>query len=167
MVVTQRQRTERVVEQRTAELAESESRMRAVVDNVVDGIITINGQGIIKTFNRAAESIFGHAADEAVGQNVKILMPPPYQGSHDGYLASYLETGNAKVIGIGREVEGLRKDGSTFPLSLAVSEFRLGDKHMFIGSVRDITCSKEAEEELHAARSRRKTQTAPNRTSWP
>ncbi len=152
MIITQRERTERVVEQRTAELAESESRVRAVVDNVIDGIITINADGAIRTFNPAAESIFGYSADEVAGQNVKILMPPPYKDEHDGYLANYINTGNAKIIGIGREVEGRRKDGSTFPMSLAVSEIELGDKRMFVGVVRDITRFKQAEDALHAAK---------------
>lgn len=152
MVITQRERIKRVVEQRTVELAVSESRVQAIVDNVVDGIITINDRGIIKTFNLAAERIFGYTADTAVGQNVKFLMPSSYGDNHDSYLASYLETGNAKIIGTGREVEGLRKDGTSFPLSLAVSEVWLGNKHMFVGVVRDITVSKRAEEELHAAK---------------
>jgi len=152
MVITQRERTERIVEQRTAELAESESRVRGIVDNVIDGIITIDERGIIETFNPAAERIFGHAAEEAIGRNVKFLMPAPYRDNHDDYLAGYLETGIAKIIGTGREVEGLRKEGSTFPLSLAVSEVRLGDKRKFVGVTRDITLPKQAEEELHAAK---------------
>jgi PAS domain S-box-containing protein len=139
-----------VTEQRRAEeaLRQSEERMRSVVDHVLDGIITINEQGTVESFNPAAEKLFGWRAPEVVGRNVKVLMPPPYRGEHDGYLANYLRTGQAKVIGIGREVVGLRKDLSTFPMELAVSEFHLGGRRYFTGIVRDISARKRLEQEL-------------------
>src|SRR5919108_3072968 len=121
------------------ELAQAEERMRSVVNHVVDGIISIDEHGTVTTFNPAAERIFGYAAAEVIGQNVKLLMPEPYHGEHDGYIASYVRTGQAKIIGIGREVVGRRKDGSTFPMELAVSEFHIGEHRYFTGIVRDIT----------------------------
>src|SRR3984957_3072434 len=128
--------------------AEAVERLRSVVNHVLDGIITIDHRGTITTFNPAAERIFGYADSEVVGQNVKLLMPEPYHGEHDRYIADYQRTGRAKIIGIGREVTGRRKDGSTFPMDLAVSEFRLGDERYFTGIVRDITERKRAEAEL-------------------
>jgi PAS domain S-box-containing protein len=129
----------------------SEERTRSIVDNVVDGIISIDEGGTIQTFNSAAERIFGHAAAEVIGQNVKILMPEPYRRDHDGYIANYVRTGQAKIIGSGREVEGRRKDGSTFPLDLAVSVFYIGSRRYFTGVVRDITERKRAEQALKEA----------------
>jgi PAS domain S-box-containing protein len=130
------------------EAQEGAQRIRSVVDHVVDGIITIDERGIIETWNPAAARIFGYSAGEVLGQNVKILMPEPHHGQHDDYLAAYLRTGEAKVIGIGREVVGRRKDGSTFPLDLAVSEFRLGERRFFTGIVRDVTERKKMQEAL-------------------
>jgi PAS domain S-box-containing protein len=128
--------------------------MRSVVNHVVDGIISIDERGIVTTFNPAAERIFGYTADDVIGQNVHVLMPEPYHGEHDGYIANYLRTGEAKIIGIGREVVGRRKDGTTFPMELAISVFRLGDRSNFTGIVRDITERKRAEEELRQAEER-------------
>src|ERR1700730_4616490 len=134
--------------------AEAVERLRSVVNHVLDGIITIDHRGTITTFNPAAERIFGYADSEVVGQNVKLLMPEPYHGEHDRYIADYQRTGRAKIIGIGREVTGRRKDGSTFPMDLAVSEFRLGDERYFTGIVRDITERKRAEAEQREAEER-------------
>jgi PAS domain S-box-containing protein len=127
--------------------AESEVRLRAILDNAVDGVITINNQGTIEALNPAALALFGYTAGELVGQNVKILMPEPYHSEHDQYLRNYLETGQRKIIGIGREVVGRRKDGTIFPLDLSVSEFEIGDRRLFTGIVRDVTERKRVEEE--------------------
>jgi len=125
---------------------ENRCRLDALLDATVDGIVTIDTAGTILTFNRAAGRIFGHEAGAVLGKPVNMLMPPPYRDEHDGYLSAYLETGVARIIGIGREVEGLRKDGSTFPLELAVSEVRLQNGEVqFIGLLRDITARRELE----------------------
>jgi hypothetical protein len=129
-------------------LRDRETRLRAILDTAVDGIVTIDERGIIESFNRSAERMFGYTADEAVGQIVSILMPSPYRHEHDRYLADYLKTGQGKIIGIGREVVGLRKDGTTFPMDLAVSEVWLGERRLFTGIVRDITERKRTEERL-------------------
>ena len=128
-------------------LRESDARMRAIFDTAVDGIVTIDEGGIIERFNPAAERMFGYSEAEVVGNNVSMLMPSPYREAHDGYLAHYLQTGEKKIIGIGREVVGLRKDGTTFPMDLAVGETRLGERRMFAGTVRDISERKRAEEQ--------------------
>lgn len=125
---------------------QSESHLRAVMDNVIDGLVTIDVHGTIETFNPACERIFGYTAGEVIGRNVKLLMPEPYHSAHDGYLSRYLATGDARIIGTaGREVSGKRKDGSVFPMDLSISEFVLEDGRHFSGIVRDITARKEAE----------------------
>jgi len=151
--ITERKRTERA-------LRESEARLRAVIETAVDGIITIDENRIISSVNAATESIFGYAASEMVGQNVRMLMPEPYHAGHDSYVANYLRTGRRKIIGIGREVQGRRKDGTTFPLDLAVAEIQLDGRRMFTGFVRDITGRKQAEEALHEAKNRLANQAA-------
>jgi PAS domain S-box-containing protein len=133
-------------EPRSAE-TESEVRLRAILDHAVDGIITINDHGIIESLNPAAQTLFGYEAEELVGMNIKLLMPEPYRSEHDRYLRNYRRTGERKIIGIGREVVGRRKDGSVFPLDLSVSEYTLGDRRLFTGIVRDITERKRVEEE--------------------
>ena len=119
-----------------------DSRLHAIIETAVEGIISINKDGIIQSCNPAAEKIFMYSAKEVVGQNVKILMPAPYQQEHDGYIASYLSSGEAKIIGGGREVKGLRKDGSIFPMWLAVAEFQEGKQKYFTGFVRDLSAEK-------------------------
>jgi two-component system sensor kinase FixL len=130
------------------ELAASMDRHQGILDTAVDGIITIDERGLVESFNRAAERIFGYRAAEVIGRNVAMLMPPPYRESHDGYLGNYRRTRRKKIIGIGREVEGLRKDGTRFPLDLAVGEVVTAGQRRFTGIVRDITDRKEAEREL-------------------
>ncbi len=129
-------------------LQESEARMRAILQTAVDAIITIEEHGIIESVNPAAEKMFGYAAAELLGKNVKVLMPSPYRDEHEGYVANYCRTGRAKIIGIGREVVGQRRDGTVFPLDLAVSEVRFGDKRLFTGFVRDLTDRKSLEQEV-------------------
>lgn len=144
--ITRRKRAE-------AALQESEARMRAIFDTAVDAIVTIDERGIIDRFNRAAERLFGYAEAEVTGKNVSILMPSPYREMHDGYLAHYRQTGEKRIIGIGREVIGQRKGGTTFPMDLAVAEMRFGDRRMFTGVVRDISERKQAEEALRQSQS--------------
>jgi PAS domain S-box-containing protein len=129
-------------------LVESEAKMRAILNTAVDGIITIDEGGTVESCNAAAERLFGYPAGEVIGRNVKMLMPEPHQSEHDEYLGNYLRTGRAKIIGIGREVFGMRKDGTTFPMDLAVSEVKLGDRRLFTGIVRDLTERKRLEREL-------------------
>ncbi len=129
-------------------LLEQAQRTQAILDNAIDGIITIDELGIVASFNKAAEHIFGYRPEEVVGQNIKMLMPEPYHSAHDGYLHNYCTTGEARVIGIGREVVGRRNDGTTFPMNLAVSEFGHQGKRMFAGLVSDITERKQNETAL-------------------
>lgn len=128
-------------------LRESETRLRAILDTAVDGIIVIDERGIIERFNPAAERLFGYRAEEVVGRNVSLLMPSPHRERHDEYIARYLRTGERRIIGIGREETAQRKDGSCFPVELAVSEVHLGNRRAFTGFVRDITERRRAENE--------------------
>lgn len=140
---------EKVQQQITEQqLRESEARSRSILETTVDAIITINPRGAIKSFNKTAEKLFGYPSKEVIGKNVKVLMPEPYKAEHDDYLDRYLETGERKIIGIGREVTGRRKDGSTFPMYLAVSEVKLPNQHIFTGIVRDISEQRRLEQEI-------------------
>ena len=139
--------TERV-QPRGASCGASEARWRAVIDSAVDGIIVIDAHGRIEAFNPAAERLFGYAADEVLGQNVDMLMPSPYREEHDTYLSRYLATGRAKIIGIGREVQGRRKDGTTFPLHLSVGEITIDGERRFTGILHDLSARVRLEEQL-------------------
>jgi PAS domain S-box-containing protein len=130
------------------EVLESEERIRAIIDTVIDAIITIDTEGIIDSFNPAAEQTFGYSWSEIVGQNVSMLMPEPYQSEHDQYVQNYLNTGQAQIMGKRLEAMGKRKDGSSFPIDIAINEMLEGEKRMFIGIVRDITEQKKAEAAL-------------------
>lgn len=127
-------------------LRQSEARLGAVLETAVDAIITIDQHGIVQTVNPATERIFGYSAAEIVGRNVSMLMPPPYQQEHDGYLERYLRTGERHIIGVGREVEGRKKDGTIFAVDLAVSEVERG--RLFTGIVRDISDRKLVESRI-------------------
>ncbi len=131
-----------------AELRGQNRRTQAILEAAADGIITIDEQGIVRSVNRAAEQIFGYDAMEMIGRNVSVLMPEPFRSEHDSYVGSYLRTGKARIIGIGREAAGRRKDGTLFPIELAVSEVDLGGGRLFTGIVRDISERKRAEAEL-------------------
>jgi PAS domain S-box-containing protein len=129
-------------------LADAYERLQKVLDTVVDGIITISDRGSITSFNPAAEKIFGFKAEEVTGKNVKMLMPDHYRKEHDGYINNYIESNEAKVIGIGREVQAMRKDGSIFPMELGVNEMQISGQRMFVGIIRNISERKEAEFKL-------------------
>lgn len=130
------------------EHSRNETRMRTILENTVEGIITIDAEGRIRDFNRAAERMFGYEEEEVRGENVKMLMPQPYRREHDGYIRRYLETGEEKIIGIGREVRGRRRDGTVFPMELSVSEIQFEDEMLFIGQVKDISDRRELENEI-------------------
>lgn len=130
------------------------ARLDAVMEAAVDGIIVIDAEGYVQTYNKACERIFGYAAAEVIGHNVKMLMPSPDRERHDDYIEKYKRTGERKIIGIGREVTGLRKDGTTFPMDLSVAEVRQGEDHAFVGIIRDITARKRAEAELREREAR-------------
>ncbi len=122
--------------------------MQAILNTAVDGIIVIDEQGRIESFNPAAERIFGHVAKDVIGKNVSLLMPRPHRSKHNQYIRDYIRTGNARIIGIGREVIGLRADGTQIPIDLAVSEIRIGNRHTFTGIVRDISERKRLEKAI-------------------
>ncbi len=135
----------RTIARQTARLVESEARFRGVLDAAVDAIITIDDRGIVKTFNAVAERVFGYTVAEVAERNIGMLMPSPHRERHDGYLAHYLSTGERRVLGSSREVLARRKDGSTFPADLSLSEVILPGRRMFTGVLRDITERKRAE----------------------
>lgn len=130
------------------ELRDTTGRLRGIVETAVDGIITIDERGIVETMNPAAERIFGYNAGEVIGKNVSMLMPEPYRSEHDSYLDRYRRTGERRIIGIGREVRGRRKDGTEFPMDLAVSATNLAGRRIFTGLVRDISTRKKLEQEI-------------------
>ena len=140
-----------ITERKRAEdaLRESETHVRAVMENIFDSVVTIDQAGRIESFNAAAERAFGYAASEIAGRNVAMLMTEPDRARHDGYIGRFLDTGKGKILGVGpREVTGRRKDGSSFPLEIAITETIIGDKRMFIGAMRDISQRKRAKEAL-------------------
>lgn len=130
------------------QLQASEARWRAIIDSAVDGIIVIDAHGRIESFNPAAERLFGHREADVLGRNVSVLMPSPHREEHDTYLSRYLATGRAKIIGIGREVTGLRKDGTTFPLHLSVGQLTIAGARKFTGIVHDLSARVRMEEEM-------------------
>ena len=146
-------------------MPENNTWLRAVIDIAVDGIVIIDEQGLIRLYNRGCEKLFGYPQADVIGQNIKMLMPEPYRGEHDGYLAHYRETGERRIIGIGRHVRGRRADGSVFPMYLSVGEFVQHDgERLFVGIIRDTTEQHAFEETLReqAERLRSILETAPD-----
>lgn len=136
-------------QQATGELPSQSALLRSILDTVPDAMVVIDERGLVQFFSSAAERLFGYAAEEVRGQNVKLLMPGPYREQHDNYLERYRRTGDRRIIGIGRIVVGQRKDGSTFPMELSVGEANQGGRRLFTGFVRDITERQQAERRLH------------------
>ncbi len=142
---------ENIIEHERERRAADRERRRAeiIVNSTADGIITIDQRGIVQSYNRAAEKIFGYTAEEVVGSNVMLLMPSPYREEHDGYLERYHRTGKAHILGGERETEGRRKNGTTFPVAIRVEKFDdLDGEQGYISMVQDITERKQAEERL-------------------
>ncbi|MCP5412729.1 MAG: PAS domain S-box protein [Alphaproteobacteria bacterium] len=129
-------------------LRESEAHLQLVLETVPDAMIIIDTDGIIQSFSAAAQTLFGYGAQEAEGRNVSMLMPEPYRSQHDAYIGRYLRTGEKRIIGTGRLVVGQRRDGSTFPMELAVGELRSGPRRLFTGFVRDITERQQTRQRL-------------------
>jgi two-component system sensor kinase FixL len=146
-------RSRREAEERTLDLTAREAHLRSILDTVPDAMIVIDEHGIMSSFSKAAERLFGYTAAEAIGKNVKILMPEPYRGAHDGYVGRYLATGERRIIGIGRVVVGERKDGSTFPMELSVGEMHSNRQRFFTGFVRDLSERQVAEARLQELQS--------------
>ncbi len=138
---------------RQRELEIREAHLQSILDTVPDAMIVIDENGVMQSFSSAAEQLFGYSAQEAIGKNVSMLMPAPYREAHDGYLSRYRQTGERHIIGIGRVVVGERKDGSTFPMELAVGEMRPGDGRYFTGFVRDLSQRQETEARLQELQS--------------
>ena len=138
-------KADRLREQAEEQLRERETRMRTIFENVVDGIITTNEYGTIESFNRAAENMFGYSADEVIGRNVSTLTPATHRVRHDKYIKDYINGRESKIMGAGREVEGVRKDGSVFPIDIAVTEMWVGDDRLFCSIMRNITERKKVE----------------------
>jgi len=140
------------LETRERELIRSERRLAAIISNSVDGIITIDQQGRINDFNGAAEKIFGYDENEVRGRNVRLLIPEPHRSNHDRYLKNYLTSGERKIIGRGREVNAMRKEGTIFPIWLSLGEVPDAEERLFVASVSDMTERKKAEDELRLAK---------------
>ncbi len=127
---------------------EDSKLLHAIIDTAIDGIITIDYRGLIESVNPAASKLFGYSESELSGKNISVLMPEPDKGRHDGYMQRYQQTGEKRIIGVGREVLGLKKDGTTFPFRLAVSEVHFKNRSIYTGFIHDLTKEKEAEREL-------------------
>lgn len=151
--ITERKRMEEA-------LRESEQRTRAIVETTVEGIITIDERGMVESLNPAACRMFGYSPNEVIGRNISVLLHSPDQENYDTDLANYLRTGQAKFIGIARELEGQRKEGAVFPMELSVSELRLGERGLFTGLVRDISERRELEQAVATASEQERTRIA-------
>ncbi|MCE9506693.1 MAG: PAS domain-containing sensor histidine kinase [Alphaproteobacteria bacterium] len=126
-------------------LEDNEQYLTTIMNTVVESIVSIDSHGCIRSFNHSAENLFGYKAEEVIGKNISVLMPEPYASHHDGYVRDYLTTGHAKVIGRRRELTALRKNGDTFPIDLEVNDTQIGGEKMFVGSIRDISDRRQAE----------------------
>lgn len=144
----QRRRTAEQSLEGERRLFEREAHLQSILDTVPDAMVVIDERGVMRSFSVAAERLFGWRAEEALGKNVSILMPQPYRGAHDDYLTRYLETGERRIIGMGRVVVGQRKDGSTFPMELAVGEMHSRGHRFFTGFVRDLSERQQTETRL-------------------
>ena len=142
------------VEARASELRDSNARLQSIIDSAVDAIIVIDASGRIESFNQGAERLFGYPAAEVIGRNVNMLMPSPVSRRARRLPRALLATGEAKIIGIGREVTGRRRDGSTFPLHLSVGEMSIGGERKFTGMLHDLTRARALEEQLRASEAR-------------
>lgn len=127
----------------------SATHLRSILETIPDAMVVIDREGRIISFSKAAEKLFGFAEAELLGENVSALMPSPDRERHDGYLQRYIETGEKKIIGLGRLVTGRRRNGTTFPMELSVGEARIGEERIFTGFIRDLTERQEAEKQLH------------------
>ncbi len=134
-------------------LREREAHLQSILDTVPDAMVIADEKGLIQSFSTTAEDLFGWSQAEAIGQNISVLMPAPYRGAHDGYMDHYVTTGERHIIGIGRVVAGLRRDGSTFPMHLSVGEVRVSDRRFFTGFVRDLTEREQTEARLQELQS--------------
>ena len=134
----------RLMDNTETSLKARDAHLRSILDTVLDATVVIEKDGTIVSFNAAAVRQFGYAEMEVIGQNVRILMPEPYRHEHDGYMQRYATTGEKRIIGVDRVVVGRRKDGSTFPMKLAVGEMKTGDKVFFTGFIRDLTEREES-----------------------
>jgi len=142
------QKTQYMAEVTNQDLLAREAHLKSILDTIPEAMIVIDERGIMRSFSSAAERLFGYSAAETIGQNVKILMPSPYREGHDGYLDRYRQTGERRIIGVGRVVVGERKDGSTFPMELAVGEMKSNNRRFFTGFVRDLTERQKTETRL-------------------
>ena len=138
---------------RSQELREREAHLQSILDTVPDAVVVIDERGLMQSFSAAAERLFGWSPPEVIGRNVNMLMPSPYRDAHDGYLGRYLKTGERRIIGIGRVVVGLRRDGSTFPMELSVGEIKVASQRFFTGFVRDLTERQQTEARLQELQS--------------
>ncbi len=148
------QSLEAQVDASAADLRDSNARLRSIIDSAVDGIIVIDAKGRIDAFNRGAERLFGYPEAEVLGRNVNMLMPSPDHEAHDGYLSQYLDTGAATIIGVGRQVTGRRRNGTTFPLHLSVGEMSIQGERKFTGMLHDLSERMRLDEELRASEAR-------------
>jgi two-component system sensor kinase FixL len=150
----ERLRSSRIHAKQSTQNAEArEAHLQSILDTVPEAMIVIDERGLIQSFSAAAERLFGYKPDEVIGNNIKMMMPSPYRENHDGYIARYLQTGERRIIGIGRVVVGERKDGSTFPMELAVGEMKSNNRRFFTGFIRDLTERQETEARLQELQS--------------